>query len=418
MAQFLIQGQHPLNGTITPSGMKNAATPILAATLLTTERCIVSNVPRIVDVFNMLVLLQSLGAVVSWQDEHTVAIQCSDIHPESLDQKTVKKLRSSVLLLGPLVARFPSVALARPGGCIIGNRPLDTHFEGLQGLGVAIEEQEKELRLTRTALKPAEIVLSEFSVTATENVLMAAALSHGTTVLHTAAMEPHVQDLCAFLKALGANIEGVGTHTLTIHGTEKLHGASHTIIPDQIEIGTWAVAAAATRGKVKIAPVVPQHLLLIIRKMRALGIRVTVGKDSLTVEGGTHYKPFTLQALPYPGFPSDLQAPFSVLATQAEGMSLIHDPLYEGRMSYVQELSKMGANAVICDPHRVLISGPTPLYGQEIKSYDLRAGATLIIAGLIAQGKTVVNEAEIVDRGYEVIDDRLRSLGADIQRSA
>lgn len=416
MARFVIQGQRPLEGTIVPSGMKNAATPILAATLLTYERCIISNVPRIADVFNMIVLLQSLGADVAWQEEHTVSVQCKDIDPAALDQATVRKLRSSVLLIGPLIARFPSVTLARPGGCIIGNRPLDTHFAGLQGLGVQIEEQDRQLVLTRTSLAPSTIVLPEFSVTATENILMAASLVPGVSILHTAAMEPHIQDLCAFLAGMGATIKGIGTHTLTIHGTEKLHGTEHCVIPDQIEIGTWAVAAAATRGAVTISGVDPAHLPLILLKMREIGIQAEIAGTALSIKGSGRFHPFKLQALPYPGFPSDLQAPFSVLATQAEGTSMLHDPLYEGRLSYIQELVKMGANAVVCDPHRVLISGPTPLYGQEIHSYDLRAGATLIIAALIAQGKTVLHEAEIVDRGYEGIDERLRALGADMTR--
>lgn len=416
MARFVIQGQRPLKGTIVPSGMKNAATPILAATLLTNERCVISNVPRIADVFNMIALLQSLGADVAWQEEHTVSVQCKDIDPSALDQSMVRKLRSSVLLLGPLVARFPSVTLARPGGCIIGNRPLETHFEGLKGLGVKIEEQDRQLVLTRTSLAPSTIVLPEFSVTATENILMAASLVPGVTILHTAAMEPHIQDLCAFLTTMGAAIKGIGTHRIEIRGIPKLHGADHRIIPDQIEIGTWAVAGAATRGEVVIRGVEPSHLHLVLLKMRQIGVQTELHGTSLTVKGASRFRPFKLQALPYPGFPSDLQAPFSVLATQAEGTSMLHDPLYEGRLSHIPELVKMGANAVICDPHRVLISGPTPLYGQEIRSYDLRAGATLIIAALIAKGRTVLNEAEIVDRGYEKIDERLRGIGADITR--
>ncbi len=416
MSRFIIQGQHPLHGTIVPTGMKNAATPILAATLLTHERCIISNVPRIADVFNMVALLKSLGAEIAWHDEHVVSVECQDIDPAALDQSIVQKLRSSVLLIGPLIARFPSVTLARPGGCIIGNRPLDTHVEGLKGLGVHVEEQEHQLLLTRTTLSPVTIVLSEFSVTATENILMAASLVPGVTILHIAAMEPHIQDLCTFLIGMGATIQGVGTHTLEIHGAKALHGTQHTIIPDQIEIGTWAVAAAATHGEVTISGVEPKHVHLILLKMRAIGIQAELAGTALSIKSSGRFRPFKLQALPYPGFPSDLQAPFSVLATQAEGMSMLHDPLYEGRLSYIPELVKMGANAVICDPHRVLISGPTPLYGQEIQSYDLRAGATLIIAALIAKGKSVLHEAEIVDRGYEAIDARLRALGADITR--
>lgn len=416
MSRFIIHGQRPLHGVVVPSGMKNAATPILAATLLTRERCIIENVPRIADVFNMLALLKSLGAMVAWQDEHVVSVECKDIDPTALDQTIVHKLRSSVLLIGPLIARFPDVVLARPGGCIIGNRPLDTHIVGLQGLGVHIEEKENRLLLTRTTLSPASIVLPEFSVTATENILMAASLVPGVTTLTIAAMEPHVQDLCAFLTGMGVTFRGVGTHTLEIHGAQVLRGTQHTIIPDQIEVGTWAVAAAATRGTVIINGVDPRHVHLLLLKMRAIGIQAELTGTTLSITSSGRFNPFKLQALPYPGFPSDLQATFSILATQAGGMSMLHDPLYEGRLSYIPELVKMGANAVICDPHRVVISGQTPLLGQEIKSYDLRAGATLIIAALIAQGKTVLHEAEMVDRGYEAIDERLRILGADITR--
>lgn len=417
MAKLIIEGQHQLHGDITVSGMKNAATPILAATLLTKEQCEISNVPRIADVFKMIEILQSMGAEVSWRDDHTVRVQCAAIDPSRLNQKSVKQLRSSVLLLGPLVARFHDVTIAQPGGCIIGNRPLDTHFEALTGLGAKVKEEGETLRVTGKSLRPAHIVLSEFSVTATENLLLAASLTEGTTVLETAAMEPHVQDLGAFLQKLGAGIDGLGTHTLTIRGRKELHGAEHTIIPDQIEVGTFAVAAAVTRGDVTIHGVIPGHLGLILRKLNAAGVDARCTDDILHVRPTQRLTAFRLQALPYPGFPTDLQAPFGVLATQAQGTSLIHDPLFEGRMGYVQELVKMGANAVVCDPHRVLITGPTPLYGQEIRSFDLRAGATLIIAGLCARGVTTIHESEVVDRGYEKIDERLARLGAVITRA-
>lgn len=417
MAKFIIEGQHQLRGDIAVSGMKNAATPILAATLLTKEPCVVSNVPRIADVFKMIEILQSMGAVIQWQDNHTVRVQCASVDPARLNQKAVKQLRSSVLLLGPLVARFHDVTIAQPGGCIIGNRPLDTHFEALTGLGALVEEEGETLRVTGSHLQAAHIVLSEFSVTATENLLLAASLTEGTTILETAAMEPHVQDLGAFLKKLGADIEGLGTHTLTIRGRKTLHGAEHRIIPDQIEVGTFAVAAAVTHGEVTIHGVIPSHLGLILRKLTAAGVDARCTEDALHVRPTQRLTAFRLQTLPYPGFPTDLQAPFGVLATQAQGTSLIHDPLFEGRMGYVQELVKMGANAVVCDPHRVLISGPTPLYAQEIRSFDLRAGATLIIAGLCAKGVTTINESEVVDRGYEKIDKRLAELGAVISRA-
>jgi len=419
MAKFIIEGQKKLNGEIQVRGMKNAATPILAATVLTDEPCVISNVPRIVDVFKMLELLEGLGASVSWSGDHELTVRCDGIDPSKILAPTVRKLRSSVLLIGPLLARFPSLEIPHPGGCIIGNRPLDTHLDAMRSLGAVVEEGRETILFSRKkALRGATIVLSEFSVTATENVLMAAALSEGTTTVHIAAAEPHVQDLARFLSSMGAHIEGIGTHTVTIHGADRLRGANHAIIPDQIEIGTWAVAAAVTRGTVAIRDVVPEHLDLILLKLRQAGIAFSLEHGTLSIQPTHRIKAFRLQALPYPGFPTDLQAPFSVLATQAEGTSLIHDPMYEGRLGYVQELIKMGANAVICDPHRVLITGPTPLYGQDITSFDLRAGATLILAGLVAQGTTTIQEAQIVDRGYESIDERLTSLGAQITREA
>lgn len=417
MAKFVIEGQCRLAGEITVSGMKNAATPILAATLLTSEECEISNIPRIVDVFNMIRLLESMGATVHWKSDHTVVISCASVDPALLDQETVEKLRSSVLLLGPLVARFPELRLRRPGGCIIGNRPLDAHLEALQAFGTMVEESDDGvLTLRRSQLKPTTIVLSEFSVTATENAMMAAALLPGTTIIHIAASEPHIQDLAAFLEKLGATITGAGTHTLVVRGSKVLHGASHRVIPDQIEVGTWAVAAAVTNGDLTIHDVEADHLDLILLKLRRIGVACVLQERTLRVRGAKHYKPFRLQALPYPGFPSDLQAPFSVLATQAKGLSLIHDPLYEGRMGYAQELNKMGAHTLVCDPHRLAITGPTPLRSSNIKTLDLRAGATLILAALVAEGTSTIQNAELVDRGYEKIEEKLTAIGAHITR--
>lgn len=416
MARLIIEGQEHLGGTIRVSGMKNAATPILAATLLTDEPCVIANVPRIVDVFKMLDLLKGLGAEVAWSGDHEVTVCARDVVSSSIDKKTVSSLRSSVLLIGPLLTRERDVTIPHPGGCIIGNRPLDSHLDGFRALHVTVEEERDSLHLSRTDLVGSDVTLPEFSVTATENVLLAATRARGTTTIRIAAAEPHVQDLCRFLSAMGARIEGSGTHTLIIHGVDRLHGARHAIIPDQIEVGTWAVAAAVVRGRVTIENVDPSHLHLILLKLRHAGVEWTMNGTSLIITPSNRLRAFRLQALPYPGFPTDLQAPFAVLATQAEGTSLIHDPLFEGRLGYAQELIKMGANAVVCDPHRVLISGPTPLYGQEITSFDLRAGATLILAGLVAKGQTIIHDAHIVDRGYEDIVGRLQSLGARIRR--
>lgn len=411
----MIEGGYPLQGEIKVPGAKNAATPILAAALLTADELIIHNVPEISDVNKMLDLLRQLGVTVSRQGNQ-VKLKADKVEATRLDRKLVKGMRSSVLMFGPLLARLGEVMLPEPGGCIIGNRPLDAHLAGLQQLGVSVTIEGESYILKTKKLVGNEIILPEFSVTATENLIMAAVLAKGQTVIEIAAAEPHVQDLCRCLIAMGAKISGVGTHRLMIEGVAQLHGAHHTLIPDPIEAGTWAVLAAVSRGELVINPIRPQDLSLVLFKLRQIGVNFDIAGDSLKVRASRQLRAFKLQALPYPGFPTDLQAPFAVLATQANGTSLIHDPMYEGRLSYVSELIKMGANAVVADPHRVVISGPTALYGREIRSFDLRAGATLIIAGLIAQGETMIENVEVVDRGYERLDDRLRAVGARLKR--
>jgi UDP-N-acetylglucosamine 1-carboxyvinyltransferase len=416
-SRFVIHGGRPLNGEVHVGGMKNAVTPILAATLLMDGICVIRNVPKLSDVERMLDILRSLGSTVEWTGDREVTVDTRKADIASIDSKAVKSMRSSILVLGPLLARFGQVDLPEPGGCIIGNRPIDTHLIALEALGATVEKRDGVVKLTSRGLKGTKIILPEFSVTATENAMMAAVTAAGRTVIHLAAAEPHVQDLAKFLNAAGARISGIGSHTLVIDGVAKLKGTEHTVIPDQIEIGTFAVLGAVTKGTLRIRGVAPEHLDIILLVLKKAGVRYAVEKDSLVMASQSSLSAFRLQTMPYPGFPTDLQAPFGVLATQCSGTTLIHDPLFEGRLGYVNELVKMGANAIICDPHRVLISGPTPLYGQEIRGLDLRAGATLVIAGLIAQGETVLHGAEIIDRGYEDLDGRLRAVGADIIRA-
>jgi UDP-N-acetylglucosamine 1-carboxyvinyltransferase len=416
-ARFVIRGGRPLEGEIAVGGMKNAATPIIAATLLIKERCVLRNVPRLSDVERMLDILRSLGASVEWTGGHELTIDASAADLGSLDAKAVKSMRSSILLMGPLLARFHEVEIPEPGGCILGNRPIDTHLVALEALGARIEREGKTVRLTTSGLRGATIVLPEFSVTATENALMAAALAGGRTTIKIAAMEPHVQDLANFLVSAGARIQGIGTHTLIVDGVDRLRGVEHDIIPDQIEAATFAALAALTKGTLRITGVRPDHLDMVLLALGRSGAECAVDGRTLTVRRPGALKAFKLQTMPYPGFPTDAQAPFGVLATQCAGTTLIHDPLFDGRFGYVGELQKMGANATVCDPHRVLISGPTPLYGTEIRGLDLRAGATLVIAGLVAQGETVLHGAEIIDRGYEALDARLAAVGADIVRA-
>lgn len=419
VSRFLINGGRPLNGEIRVGGMKNATTPIIAATLLIKEPVRLTNVPRLTDVEKMCDILRSLGSTVEWVGENELAIDNAAADLTSLNAKAVKAMRSSILLMGPLLARFHEVQIPEPGGCIIGNRPLDSHFDALSALGAEIEvNRETGMYHLKAAKLTGAVTYPTFSVTATENAIMAAVTAEGRTTIKLAAAEPHVEDLCAFLNSAGARIQGGGTHTIVIDGVATLHGTDHRIIPDTIEAGTFAALGAVTKGTLHITGIEPAHLdmpLMLLKKMHA---NFSLEGTTLVMGPHTALDAFKLQTLPYPGFPTDLQSPFGVIATQARGTSLIQDPMFEGRLGYTNELNKMGANCVICDPHRVLISGPTPLFGQEIRGLDLRAGATLVIAGLVASGETILHGAEIIDRGYEKIDERLAAVGADIKRAA
>ncbi|MFA6097341.1 MAG: UDP-N-acetylglucosamine 1-carboxyvinyltransferase [Candidatus Paceibacterota bacterium] len=418
MEKFIINGARHLEGEIDVMGSKNATTPILSACLLTEEECIIDNVPVIADVLKMIDLLQSMGVEIEWLGEHKLRVKAgSNIDPEKMDFSIVGHMRSSILLLGSLLARFKKFKIRQPGGCIIGSRPVGVHFDALEALGAKITYDKGFYCLKAEKLVGRTIVLKEFSVTATENLLMAASLAEGKTTIKIAALEPHVQDLQRFLVKMGAKIKDVGVHTIEIHGVSKLHGADHTIIPDPIEAGTFAILAAATKSSLVINNVATGDLDLVIEKMREMGVRIETEENKLIIKPAHKLNAVKkIESRTYPGVPTDLQAPFGVLATQAEGTTLIHDTLYEGRMGYINELNKMGANAIICDPHRALISGPTPLYGQDITSFDLRAGATLIIAALLAEGQSTINKIEQIDRGYERIEERLQKIGADIRR--
>lgn len=419
MEKFVVLGGHSLKGEIETRGSKNAATPLLAACLLTKEACEIDNLPLIEDVFRIIEIMQSLGVEVEWLGERKLRLRARDIDPEKMDQKKVCQLRSSILIFGALSARFGDFKFSRPGGCLIGSRPLETHFEALRELGIIIEEKENFYFVKKDwskVEKSKKIVLREFSVTATENVLLAASLFPGKISLRIAAAEPHVQELCLFLEKMGVKIKGLGSHSLEIEGKETLSGANHVVIPDPIEGGTLAIVAAATRGKVRIKNFLAEHSELVLEKLKEMGVNFTLGKDFLDVNPSARLRPVKIQTLPYPGIPTDLQAPLAVLCTQAEGASLIHDAMYESRFKYLTELEKMGASVKILNPHEALISGPTPLYGKQIKSFDLRAGATLIIAALMAQGQSEISDIYQVDRGYEKIEERLQKLGADIQR--
>ncbi len=413
--RMVIQGGRHLDGRILIRGAKNAIGPLIASTILLKGEARFTNVPRLTDVFRLLEMLEGMGAKVMWEGEHELCIETKNIDPDKLDKKKMRSMRFSILLLGPMLARFKKVFVVEPGGCVLGNRPIDTHLVALAGLGATVEQEGKELEMKTRELKGSYIILPEFSVTATENLIMAAVTARGKTQIRLAAAEPHVQDLCCYLNAAGAKIKGIGTHELEITGVRFLKAPkTWKVVPDMLEVGTFAVAAALTHGDIEMRQIVPEHLDALRMMLTKIGVRHELKKNTFRVQSAGRLEAFKLQSLIYPGFPTDLQAPFGLLATQCHGSSLIHDPLFDGRLGYLQELIKMGANAVVADPHRAIITGPTPLRGTEIRSLDLRAGVTMLLAGMVAEGQTVIHDAEMISRGYEAMDERLRSLGADI----
>jgi UDP-N-acetylglucosamine 1-carboxyvinyltransferase len=428
MSKFIIHGQRSLKGEYRVSGSKNAATPIIAACLLIQEECILDNVPKVGDVEKMLAILKSLGAKVEWSQEAQVTINTSLVDIKKIDEKLIKSMRSSILLIGPLLSRFGKITMPEPGGCFLGNRPLGTHLLALKQFGAKITKQKEQNGTTSYCvnlknLKGAGITLPEFSVTATENAIMLAVLADGRTTIKLAANEPHVQDLIKFLDAAGAKIEEKPGHLIVIQGVSKLRGLAHRVIPDMLEAGTLAVAGALVGKGVVIHNLNFMHLDIVLFKLKQIGVKYEIGHDQAKgaylkiLPQCKELKSFKIQAMPYPGFPTDLQEPFSLLATQCSGTSLIHDPLFEDRMRHIPELIKMGAKAIYCDPHRSVIIGPTPLCSYEIKSPNIRAGGMFVIAGLLAQGKTVLHNIEnTIDRGYERFEEKLNELGAGIRR--
>lgn len=433
--KFIIQGGRPLKGSITVRGAKNAALPIIAASLLTREPCFINNLPLIEDVFKMLNILEGLGAEISWLGERKIKIKCSDINPSKLPCEIVGYFRGSILILGPLLSRFKNVKIPSPGGCLIGARPLDTHFDAFHQFGIRISSKDKFYYFERTPKflkshhpfsipneklkkdKTIEIVLREFSVTATENILLFSSLLPRKTILKIADQDYQVQELSKVLKKMGVKIKETEVHTLEITGGKKLKGFNHTIMADPIETGTFIVAALATRGEVLVKNAELSFLSLFLKRLYDFGANFKIlGPNLIKIFPSTKLRMDKIQSLPYPGIHTDLQPELGVLATQTKGPTLIHDPLYEGRLKYLEELNKMGADIIFCDPHRAIINGPTPLYGIEILSPDLRAGAALIIAGLVAKGQTIIYNIYQIDRGYERIEERLQSLGADIKR--
>lgn len=415
MVKYIIEGGHKLKGNFTVNGSKNAALPMLAATLLTSERCVIHRIPMIRDVEVLLDILRHLGSVVEVEG-NTVSIQTSKLVTTQIPDNLASKLRASVLLLGPLLARAGTVAMGHPGGCVLGKRPVGTHFDALQAVGAKFQQDDVRYYGKAAQLIGSTMFLDEVSVTATENVLMAATLAHGTTVIEPAATEPHVVTLGKMLQAMGARIEGLGTHTITVHGVKSLQGTTATVNADEIETGSIAVAVALTRGSATLHEIDPDNLASIRHKLHQFGVATTIEGTKLHVKGSENYRAARIQIDTWPRLPTDLQPQLTILATQAEGTSLVHDWMYDRRLMYIDELSKLGANIMLCDPHRALVTGPTPLQGGTIISPDIRAGMAFVLAGLVAHGKTTIEQAHLIERGYERIDERLRLLGASIER--
>lgn len=418
MSKFIVQGGIALKGEVTIGGSKNAALPILAATLLADSQTTLHNVPDISDVHAFLRILSGLGADVSF-NQGTVTVNPARIQPGSLDDHLVKHMRASILLLGPLLGRFKEARLAFPGGCVLGKRSVHAHTHALSAFGAEVLPSSDAIHLTAPELHPAKIIMAEASVTATENALMTAVTIPGISEIRWAAMEPHVQDLCHFLVKMGAEIEGIGSHTLTVHGGKPLHGAEHTVTPDYLEAGTFALAGILTNGEITIKNCPVTHLDSFWQKLEEVGAHFELSENQVKIlPHGPLIAPEKLQTSVFPGFPTDLQAPFAVLLTQCAGPSKVHETLFEGRLNYLPELERLGAKTQLLNPHQAVITGPTQLKAAQIASQDIRAGAAMVLAALIAEGTTSISDINYIDRGYEHLDEKLRSLGAKIERSS
>ena len=411
-----VHGGRPLRGSVEVGGSKNATLGAMAACLLVSDDCILENVPHIDDVEQMALVLRSLGATVEWDDSHVLRINSAAVNKTCPDRELVGSLRGSFLVMGALLGRFGEASCPPPGGDVIGQRPIEVHLEGFRRLGAETGIEADTFHARAKELRGSLFFADYPSVLGTQNTMMAATLAKGTTTIVNAAAEPEVQSLAEMLRWMGARITGAGTHTVTIEGVEKLKPARTRIIPDRLEAGTYAIAGAITGGEVEVRGVNLEHLTSVIYKLRQAGIEIEEGADSLRARRSAALTAMTLQALPYPGFPTDLQAPTAVLLTQARGISYIHERVFDNRLLYISELRKMGAEIVTTGTTVAIISGPTPLTGSSLRAMDVRAGAAFVLAGLAAAGRTEVSDIYHVDRGYERIDEKLRHLGADIER--
>jgi UDP-N-acetylglucosamine 1-carboxyvinyltransferase len=424
MEKFVIEGGHPLSGDVTPAGNKNAALPLLAAILITEDEVTLHNVPRIGDVGTMLQLLGEMGVTV--RDEGSTLHLCArGVRFSQLRAELFQQIRGSMLLAGPMLARFGQAVLPLPGGDRIGRRRVDTHLLALEALGAHVEFNARDFTMQTAGLRGADILLDEMSVTGTENAVMAAVLAKGTTIIRNAASEPHVQDLCNMLNCLGANIQGVGSNTIIVHGVDRLGGGEFCISPDYLEVGSFLGLGAVTRGEIRVHGVVREHMRMINWVFaERLGVNLRMEGDTLILAdtqdlvirediGGAVPK---IDDAPWPQFPADLMSIALVVATQAKGTVLIHEKMFESRLYFVDKLIGMGAKIILCDPHRAVIVGPASLHGQELSSPDIRAGMALLIAALAAKGTSTIANINQIDRGYQNIDRKLQALGARLER--
>jgi UDP-N-acetylglucosamine 1-carboxyvinyltransferase len=415
MDKIRVVGGRPLEGTVRISGAKNACLPELCAALLTDQPVILHNMSDVRDIVTMTRVLEALGATVVCRVGGTIEVKAQTLKSVEAPYDLVKTMRASVLVLGPLLAREGRARVSLPGGCAIGARPIDLHLRALEQLGATIDVRHGYVEAQAGRLRGANIAFDTVTVTGTENIVMAACRAEGETVIQNAACEPEVIDLCGLLSAMGAQIEGAGTNTIRVHGVDRLHGATHAVLPDRIETGTYLAACAIAGGDIEICACRPDTLRGVIEKFREVGVRMEEGPDNLRVRAPRVVRPADIATQPYPGFPTDMQAQYMVLMTQASGNATVTETIFENRFMHVAELQRMGAHVRV-DGRTAFISGPTPLSGARVMATDLRASASLVLAGLAASGETVIDRIYHLDRGYHRIDEKLRGLGADIER--
>lgn len=417
MSKFIIQGGKKLSGSIKVNGAKNAALKIIATALLSDQEITIQNMPQIEDIDRSLEIFQDLGGSVK-KNNRTYKLQINKIKKKEIKPALANKLRASIMFVGPMLARLGEVKFPHPGGCVIGAgiRPIDFFLEGFQAMGAKVTVVKGYYQIKAKQLKGCKYFFPKVSVTGTESLMMTAVLATGTTVLNNCAMEPEITALAEYLNQQGAKIIGAGSPTITITGVKTLNAGQYQIIPDRIEAGTMAILAVATNSTLKITNCIPGHLDALLNIFKKIGVKYTLGENWITIKPNKTIKAESIKTHEYPGFPTDLQSPYTVLMTQAKGSSIIHETIYDRRLLFTDMLTQMGANIIMADPHRVVINGPTKLIGRKLTSPDLRAGISMVIAGLIAKGTTEIDNIYQIDRGYENIDLRLKKLGADIRR--